>query len=107
MDNISYVDGFDLFGIKARQIPCLSGKGEPNADIAAAIGLLYIDEDTGDMYKSIKGNENSLIWTRIANDSSQSSSGIIELIKNDMLPAIYDSNGAILTDENGNIIGRF
>lgn len=29
------------------------------------------------------------------------------LIEADMLPAIYDSNGAILTDENGNIILRY
>lgn len=29
------------------------------------------------------------------------------LIEADLLPAVYDSNGAILTDENGNIILRY
>lgn len=29
------------------------------------------------------------------------------LIETDMLPAVQDSNGAILTDENGNIIFRY
>lgn len=29
------------------------------------------------------------------------------LIEADMLPAVHDSSGAILTDENGNIILRY
>ncbi len=34
-------------------------------------------------------------------------SQIAMLIEVDMLPAVYDTNGAILTDENGNIILRY
>lgn len=32
---------------------------------------------------------------------------LLSLIETDMLPAIHDGNGAILTDENGNIIFRY
>ena len=32
---------------------------------------------------------------------------IVTLIETDMLPAVHDSNGAILCDENGNPILRY
>ena len=59
-----YVKRFNLFGIKARQIPCLTDRGKPTEDIALKIGLLYIDEDNGDMYKCVKGEE-GLVWDMI------------------------------------------
>lgn len=71
-DIINYVKGFDLFGIKSIQIPCLTGSGEPSVDIADKIGLLYINEDNGDMYKCINGT-NGLVWDRITNDSAKES----------------------------------
>lgn len=70
-DITHYVEGFDLFGIKAKQIPCLTGNGEPSADSAVEIGLLYIDEDSGSMYKCINST-NGLVWDKITNDASGS-----------------------------------
>ena len=67
-----YVKRFNLFGIKARQIPCLTDHGKPTEDIALKIGLLYIDEDNGDMYKCINGS-NGLIWEKIG--TAQSNDG--------------------------------
>ena len=65
-NDMNYVKGFDLFGVKARQIPCLTGKGEPIESIALKIGLLYINEDNGDMYKCVKRNgEEGLVWEMI------------------------------------------
>ena len=70
MDKFNYVKGFDLFGVKARQIPCLTAKGEPSNELALKIGLLYINEDNGDMYKCVKGNgEEGLVWEKIDNKS--------------------------------------
>lgn len=75
-DKFNYVKGFDLFGVKARQIPCLTAKGEPNNELALKIGLLYINEDNGDMYKCVKGNgEEGLVWIKIDNKDTNTNSG--------------------------------
>ena len=71
-DNFNYVKGFNLFGVKARQIPCLTGKGEPIESIALKIGLLYINEDNGDMYKCVNGNGEDLVWALVNNESNDS-----------------------------------
>ena len=63
-NDMNYVKGFDLFGVKARQIPCITDHGKPTKSIAIRIGLLYINEDNGDMYKCIKGEE-GLVWEMI------------------------------------------
>lgn len=76
MDSFNYVKGFDLFGVKARQIPCLTAKGEPSNELALKIGLLYINEDNGDMYKCVKGNgEESLVWVLVNNKDTSTDSG--------------------------------
>ena len=77
MDNFNYVKGFDLFGVKARQIPCLTAKGEPSNELALKIGLLYINEDNGDMYKCIKKNgEEGLVWVLVNNENTNSGQNI-------------------------------
>ena len=68
-DIVNYVEGLDLFGIKAKQIPCLTGNGEPSAESALKIGLLYINEDNGDMYKCINGT-NGLVWSKMTSSSA-------------------------------------
>ena len=75
-DSFNYVKGFDLFGVKARQIPCLTAKGEPTASLALKIGLLYINEDNGDMYKCVKKNgEEGLVWVLVNNENTSTDSG--------------------------------
>ena len=74
--DMNYVKGFDLFGVKAKQIPCLTGNGEPTANLALKIGLLYVDEDNGDMYKCVKGNgEEGLVWVLVNNKDTNTDSG--------------------------------
>ena len=80
MDKFNYVKGFDLFGIKVRQISCLTGNGEPGNELALKIGLLYINEDNGDMYKCINGNgEEGLVWVLVNNESNDSGQNTYEL----------------------------
>lgn len=107
-NDVSYVKGLNIFGVKARQIPCLTGNGEPSIDLALKVGLLYINEDNGDMYKCVKGDNEELVW-KLVNDNSQIATSaddeIIDmLIEEDMLLAVTDGDGAILSDENGDIL---
>ena len=108
MSDINYVEGFTLFGIKAKQIPCLTGHGEPSIELDLKVGLLYINEDSGEMYKCVKGHNEELVW-KLVNDNSQIATSeddeIIDmLIEEDMLLAVTDGDGAILSDENGDIL---
>lgn len=50
---MEYVESFDLLGVAARQKPCLAGKGAPA--IPAVTGELYLDTDTGELYKYTGG----------------------------------------------------
>lgn len=40
-------------------------------------------------------------------DSANDAAQLAALVETDMLPAVHDTSGAILTDENGNIILRY
>ena len=64
-----------MFGVKARQIPCLTGKGEPSNELALKIGLLYINEDNGDMYKCVR-REESLVWVLVNNENTNSGKNV-------------------------------
>lgn len=46
-----YVKDFDFFGDDIRQVPCLTGKGAPASATAVEAGILYMDTNTGTMYK--------------------------------------------------------
>lgn len=48
---MNYVDSYNLFGIETKQIPCIPGTGAPSTSTAGAVGMLYMDTDTGDIYK--------------------------------------------------------
>lgn len=47
---MNYVDALKLFGVEAKEIPCIKGNGAP-PDTEGAVGCLYMDTDTGDVYK--------------------------------------------------------
>ena len=46
MDNMNFVNGFDLFGVKAKQIPCITGEGQPTVSTPGAVGMLYMDSSS-------------------------------------------------------------
>lgn len=47
---MDYVKNLNIKGIKTKEIPCIVGKGAPD-NTANATGLLYMDENTGEVYK--------------------------------------------------------
>ena len=48
---MNYVEHFNLFGIDAKQIPCITDAEIPTHSTEGAVGCLYMDTSTGDMYK--------------------------------------------------------
>ena len=47
---MEYVKNHNTFGVETKEIPCIVGKGAPSV-ITNVVGLLYMDEDTGEVYK--------------------------------------------------------
>jgi hypothetical protein len=47
---MNYVKNHNTFGVETKEIPCIVGKGAPSI-ITNVVGLLYMDEDTGEVYK--------------------------------------------------------
>ena len=45
-------------------IPCLTGKGAPTEAQEGAIGSLYLDEDSGNIYKCIAIDDNGCQWVK-------------------------------------------
>ena len=59
---MNYVESLNLFGIEAKEIPCIKGSGAPTESTVGAVGLLYMDTNTGDMYKCTAVGNGVYVW---------------------------------------------
>lgn len=52
---MNYVKSLNLFGVEAKEIPCITGNGAPTTATEGAVGCLYMDIDSEhkDIYKCI------------------------------------------------------
>lgn len=50
---MNFVDSLNMFGVNAKEIPCIKGNGAPSAETVGEVGLLYMDVDTGVLYKCV------------------------------------------------------
>lgn len=65
---MDYVNSFDFFGVKAKQIPNIVGKGAPTEKTEAAVGCLYMDTDTEDIYKCTAVSSGKYTWKKHGTD---------------------------------------
>lgn len=59
---MEYVESFRLFGTDVKQIPCIPGKGAPTETTEGAVGCMYMDTDTGALYKCTAVDDGLYIW---------------------------------------------
>lgn len=59
---MEYVESFDLFGTKVSQVPCIKGKGAPTTATTGAVGCLYMDTNTGTVYKCTDAESSVYTW---------------------------------------------
>lgn len=64
---MNYVEGIKIGGTTAAQIPCIKHKGIPTTETVGAVGCLYMNTDTGGMYKCIAVKDGKYIWLAIVN----------------------------------------
>lgn len=48
---MNFVESLSMFHVDAKEIPCVTEKGAPTEKTQGAPGVLYMDTDTGDLYK--------------------------------------------------------
>lgn len=59
---MNYVESFNLFGVDAKEIPCITGAGAPTASTEGAVGCFYMDTDTGIVYKCTAAGNSTYTW---------------------------------------------
>lgn len=59
---MNYINSFNLLGVEARQRPCLLGNGAPGATLTATIGELYMDTNSGVIYKCTAVVDGVCVW---------------------------------------------
>lgn len=63
---MNFVEDLRLLHVDAKQIPCLTGKGAPTVKTEGAAGVLYMDVDTGALYKCRGGGKGQYRWENAA-----------------------------------------
>lgn len=74
----------EVFQIAVNQ----TGQGEPNEKTVGAVGVLYMDTDTGDFYKCTSEKNGTYIWEKLA---SGNNSDLSEYVKKTELPTAINS----------------
>lgn len=65
---MNYVKHLNALGLEMRQLPCYPGKGAPTSATEGAVGDLYMDTDTGAVYKCTGVADGAYTWEPIAKE---------------------------------------
>lgn len=60
---MEFAKSFKLFGVEGKEIPCITGNGAPASVTKGAVGCLYMDTDTGNVYKCTAADNGLYVWT--------------------------------------------
>ena len=107
---MEYVESFDLFGTKVSQVPCIKGKGAPSMTTEGAVGCLYMNTDTGTVYKCTAAENGVYTWVEFSGGGgSGSTEGAVLYTAQNLTPeqkAQARANiGAAGLDDNGEPVG--
>ena len=98
---MNFVESLEIFHVAAKEIPCLTGKGAPTAQTEGVPGVLYMDTDTGGLYKCRGGSKNEYRW-------ELQSGGFSEDDKAEIVGTVLDAlSGKVIpgyVDEENNIV---
>ncbi len=78
---MDYMESLDVFGLQARQRPCLKGNGEPTTSTKGTVGELYMDTTTGLIYKCIGESKGVYTWQTVGM-SEEEKAELLAKIKN-------------------------
>ena len=67
---MEYVESFNLFGTEVSQIPCIRSVGAPITTTVGEVGCLYMDTNTGNLYKCTSVADGVYTWVKIGDGGS-------------------------------------
>ena len=59
---MNFVKMVNSFGVETKEIPCITGEGAPTTATIGAVGVFYMDTETGDVYKCTAAENEVYIW---------------------------------------------
>ena len=84
---MEFVNHLNFFGVEAKEIPTITGKGIPTESTQGAVGCLYMDTLTGHMYKCTSVQAGKYTWVTSADqtynptsENAQSGKAVTEAI---------------------------
>lgn len=98
---MNYVKSFDLFGVPATQIPATPGSGAPTTATEGAVGCLYMDTDTGNLYKCTSVADGVYTWVEAGNGGGNQTTGLSDTAASLLITILR--NGVYSTDQSANI----
>ena len=88
---MNYVESFNLFGVEAKQVPCITGSGAPTLRTGGVIGCLYMDITSGDIYKCVGVSDDIYTWemdTHIDDNNIGQNTWSSQKIYNEIMKAV-------------------
>ena len=80
---MNYVDSLNLFGVEAKEIPCIKFSGAPTSSTVGAVGLFGMNILNGDVYKCIAADNGVYTWAIVGVKPEDIPSGLPEVTVND------------------------
>ena len=77
---MNFVKHLNIFGVEAKEIPCIQGIGAPTESTEGAVGCLYMDTDTGEIYKCIAVENYKRTWINTEEKIGDIESALDEII---------------------------
>jgi hypothetical protein len=59
---MNYVPNLNIFGVEAKEIPCITGSGAPTTSTAGAVGMFYMNTNSGKVYKCTSAVDGVYTW---------------------------------------------
>lgn len=87
---MEFISGCEIAGAKADGCRCKTRKGAPTAATKGDVGTLYMDEDTGEVYKCTKCENGIYTWEPFTAGTSSPTGGA------QLPPVTEGDNGKVL-----------
>lgn len=77
---MNFVKYFELFGVVARQIACITGEGPPTESTEGAVGCLYMDtlSKSKDVYMCVAVENGVCTWVSLLGDLDSALAEILD-----------------------------
>lgn len=104
---MNFVESLNLFGVPAKEIPCIRGSGAPSATTAGAVGSLYMNTENGDVYKCTAAADGVYTWVAFEGSGSGSGGNVAQGLTAEQIAALDGMFKVCAYDDSKDISGAY